>query len=305
MSQDEIEDVMDEFYQNDIQILVCTSIIESGLDIPNVNTIIVEDADHFGLAQLYQIKGRVGRSNRLAYAYFFFHDSGKLTEEARKRLKALKEFTELGSGYKIAMQDLNIRGAGDILGSEQAGFVDSLGYEAYMELLEEVIKEKTLQTSALADKNRHDFELTFSLDAHIPEEYGTKEQRISMYRELSDCNTDEKIKDFAEKLKDVYGPYPEEVNSLLIKKKIENYLNSGFVSRFVEGLGFYTITMSEDFCRKPQLFKKLDEYLRPLSVKLRLRVNNQQMEFLLTKTKDYLSDLLYLVQSLEDAYRQS
>lgn len=305
MSQDEIEDVMDEFYQNDIQILVCTSIIESGLDIPNVNTIIVEDADHFGLAQLYQIKGRVGRSNRLAYAYFFFHDSGKLTEEARKRLKALKEFTELGSGYKIAMQDLNIRGAGDILGSEQAGFVDSLGYEAYMELLEEVIKEKTLQTSALADKNRHDFELTFSLDAHIPEEYGTKEQRISMYRELSDCNTDEKIKDFAEKLKDVYGPYPEEVNSLLIKKKIENYLNSGFVSRFVEGLGFYTITMSEDFCRKPQLFKKLDEYLRPLSVKLRLRVNNQQMEFLLTKTKDYLSDLLYLVQSLEGAYRQS
>ena len=174
-----------------------------------------------------------------------------------------------------------------------------------MELLEEVIKEKTLQTSALADKNRHDFELTFSLDAHIPEEYGTKEQRISMYRELSDCNTDEKIKDFAEKLKDVYGPYPEEVNARLIKKKIENYLNSGFVARFVEGLGFYTITMSEDFCRKPQLFKKLDEYLRPLSVKLRLRVNNQQMEFLLTKTKDYLSDLLYLVQSLEDAYRQS
>lgn len=275
MTQDEIEDVMDEFYRNDIQILVCTSIIESGLDIPNVNTIIVEDADHFGLAQLYQIKGRVGRSDRLAYAYFFFRDSKNLTDEARKRLKALKEFTELGSGYKIAMQDLNIRGAGDILGSEQAGFVDSLGYEAYMELLEEVMKEKTLQVSALYDTQKHDFELSFSLDAHIPEEYGTKEQRISMYRELSDCDTDDKIKDFSEKLRDVYGSYPSEVNALLIKKKIENYLNSVYVYRFVEGLGFYTITMSDEYCKKPQLFKKLDELLRPLSVKLRLRISDQ------------------------------
>ncbi len=305
MTQDEIEDVMDAFYRNETQILVCTSIIESGLDIPNVNTIIVEDADHFGLAQLYQIKGRVGRSDRLAYAYFFFRDSKNLTDEARKRLKALKEFTELGSGYKIAMQDLNIRGAGDILGSEQAGFVDSLGYEAYMELLEEVIKEKTLQTSALYNTEKHDFELSFSLDAHIPEEYGTKEQRISMYRELSDCDNDEKIKDFAEKIRDVYGPYPSEVNSLLIKKKIENYLNSIYVCRFVEGLGFYTITMSDEYCKKPQLFKKLDELLRPLSVKLRLRITDQKLEFLFTKTKEYLSDLLYLVQSLEDAYKKS
>lgn len=305
MTQDEIEDVMDEFYRNDIQILVCTSIIESGLDIPNVNTIIVEDADHFGLAQLYQIKGRVGRSDRLAYAYFFFRDSKNLTDEARKRLKALKEFTELGSGYKIAMQDLNIRGAGDILGSEQAGFVDSLGYEAYMELLEEVMKEKTLQVSALYDTQKHDFELSFSLDAHIPEEYGTKEQRISMYRELSDCDTDDKIKDFSEKLRDVYGSYPSEVNALLIKKKIENYLNSVYVYRFVEGLGFYTITMSDEYCKKPQLFKKLDELLRPLSVKLRLRISDQKLEFVLTKTKEYLSDLLYLVQSLEDAYKKS
>lgn len=301
MTQDEIEDVMALFYQNEAQILVCTSIIESGLDIPNVNTIIVEDADHFGLSQLYQIKGRVGRSDRLAYAYFFFRDSNKLTDEARKRLKALKEFTELGSGYKIAMQDLNIRGAGDILGSEQAGFVDTLGYEAYMDLLQEVIKEKTLQVSAVK-KNAYRFELSFSLDAHIPQEYGNEAQRITMYRELSDCNDDKSIAEFANKLRDVYGPYPEEVNSLLIKKKIENYINSDMVDNFAEGLGTYTITMSNLFCSKQDIYKRLEELLRPLVVKLRVRVNGHRFEFMLTKTKEYLADLLFLVQALETAY---
>lgn len=305
MSQDEIEDVMEQFYQNEIQILVCTSIIESGLDIPNVNTIIVEDADHFGLAQLYQIKGRVGRSNRLAYAYFFFRDSSHLTDEARKRLKALEDFTELGSGYKIAMQDLNIRGAGDILGSEQAGFVDSLGYDAYLELLEEVVKEKTISSSALLDKERPNFELSFSLDAHIPEEYGTKEQRITMYRELSDCNTDASLQEFSEKLRDVYGPYPEEVAALLMKKKIENYLNSPWVERFVEGLGVYTITMSKKYSDTPNIYKYLEELLQPLFVKLRVRINNHCFEFILTKTKQYLTDFLFLVQQLEKAYEET
>lgn len=302
MTQDEIEDVMDQFYENEIQILVCTSIIESGLDIPNVNTIIVEDADHFGLAQLYQIKGRVGRSNRLAYAYFFFRDSSRLTDEARKRLKALEDFTELGSGYKIAMQDLNIRGAGDILGSEQAGFVDSLGYDAYLELLEEVIKEKTISTSAVLDKNKPNFELSFSLDAHIPEEYGTKEQRITMYRELSDCNNDTSIQEFSEKLRDVYGPYPEEVAALLLKKKIENELNNGTVDRFVEGLGVYTITMSKNYSNTPNLYKALETLLEPLFVKLRVRISNHCFEFILTKTKQYLTDLLFLMEQLKKAY---
>lgn len=142
LSADEIGDVMNEFYDGDIDILVCTTIIETGLDIPNVNTIIVEDADHFGLAQLYQIKGRVGRSNRLAYAYLFYKEYNNLSEQGQKRLKAIKDFTELGSGYKIANQDLNIRGAGDILGKEQAGFIDSVGYDAYMKLLQEVMNEK-------------------------------------------------------------------------------------------------------------------------------------------------------------------
>ncbi len=303
MNQEEIEEVMNDFYQCNIDILVCTSIIESGLDIPNVNTIIVEQADHFGLAQLYQIKGRVGRSDRLAYAYFFFSDASKMTDEGKKRLKALKDFTELGSGYKIAMQDLNIRGAGDILGSEQAGFVDTLGYDAYMELLNVVIKEKKFVTDALDDRPKQQFELSFSLDAHIPESYGNESQRITMYKELSDCSDDKMLEDFAKRIRDVYGPYPDEIDNLLTKKKIENYLNSELYSGFVESLGGYQITMSPIFSSKNLIYKKMDESLQPLAVKLRVRVNSDHLfEFILTKTKDYLKDLLQLTESLEKIY---
>ena len=306
MSEEDIEDIMNRFYQGDIEVLVCTSIIESGLDIPNVNTIIVENADHFGLAQLYQIKGRVGRSDRLAYAYFFFRDAEKVTEEGRKRLKALKDFTELGAGYKIAMQDLNIRGAGDILGSQQAGFVDSLGYDAYMDLLAEVLKEKKIVNKALAEEPHPDFELSFSLDAHIPEDYGNESQRITMYRELSDCKSDADLANFSKKLRDVYGPYPEEVASLITKRKIEIYLNSGLYSGFNEALGQYSILMSKKFSEVKMIYVKIEEYLAPLVVKMRVRVNtDHQFEFILTKTKDYLQDLLFLGENLEKAYLES
>lgn len=302
MSHEKIEEIMNRFYQGEIDVLICTTIVESGLDIPNVNTIIVENADRFGLSQLYQIKGRVGRSDRLAYAYFFFNDASNLTPEAQKRLKALKDFTELGSGYKIAMQDLNIRGAGDILGSEQAGFVDTLGYDAYMELLAAVVKEKKVVTEALTEKKDR-IELSFSLDAHIPESYSNEEERINMYRELSDCENDDMLSAFSDKLRDVYGQYPEEVGNLLIKQKIENNLNSGLFSSLVEQFGSYQITMSPIFCSKPALYKKLDSALRPLAVKLRMKVNSEHLyQFTVTKTRDYLQDLLFLTQELVNAY---
>lgn len=306
MSEDEIEMVMDEFYSGNSDILVCTSIIESGLDIPNVNTIIVENSDHFGLAQLYQIKGRVGRSDRLAYAYFLFRDEERMTVEAHKRLKAIKDFTELGSGYKIAMQDLNIRGAGDILGSEQAGFVDSLGYDAYMQLLQDVVKEKKLVSEALEDREQKRYlELNFSLDAHIPEDYGTKEQRISMYRELSDCNSDTELAAFSDKLKDVYGNYPEEVANLLVKRAIEINLNDGLFESFKESLGAYDILTSEQFSSKRGLYKKIEEGLEPLLVKMRVKITGNAFEFILIKTKDYLKDLYQLTSVLKKAYDEA
>lgn len=299
MDAGEVEDIRTKFYNREADILVCTSIIESGLDLPNVNTIIVENADHFGLSSLYQIKGRVGRSDRLAYAYFFFKDSKNLTDDARKRLKALKDFTELGSGYKIARQDLNIRGAGDILGSEQAGFVDSLGYDAYRDLLKEVVSEKKLMRQGISKKKTTDFELSFSLDAHIPSEYGNEAQRISRYQELSDCQNDEDLKNFSDKLRDVYGPYPEEVSNLLIKRKIEINLNSGIFQSFQEGLGRYSMERTKEFSSKPKAYKKRDENLRPLLVKLHRKVTDDlRFAFTLTKTRDYLQDLLFLTEEL-------
>ncbi len=305
MNQDDIEETMSDFYEGKIDILVCTTIIESGLDIPNVNTIIVENADHFGLAQLYQIKGRVGRSDRLAYAYFFFKNSGNISEDARKRLKALKDFAELGSGYKIAMQDLNIRGAGDILGSEQSGFVDTLGYDAYIDLLEEVMKEKNIADQAKAQKQKDRIELTFSLDAHIPEDYGTESQRINMYRELSDCNTEEEVSDFGKKLQDVYGQYSEEVENLLIKRNIEVRLNSDMCDSFKEELGVYYITMSKSFSEVPQVIKKTEEKLALLNEKIRIKVDDGRLVFVIQKTKDYLADLDYLTMQLYSVYREN
>lgn len=142
MDKNELEDVMMRFVNKEFNVLVCTTIIETGIDIPNANTIIVENADKFGLSQLYQIKGRVGRSDRGAYAYLLYNPTHVLNEEASKRLKAIKEFTELGSGYKIAMRDLAIRGSGDILGGTQSGFIDSIGFEMYMKILQDAINQK-------------------------------------------------------------------------------------------------------------------------------------------------------------------
>ena len=145
MSREEIEDVMLQFTDNHYQVLVCTTIIETGIDIPNANTILIEDADHFGLSQLYQIKGRVGRSDRLAYAYLMYSPQKQLSEVAGKRLKSIKEFTQLGSGYKIAMRDLTIRGAGDMLGPQQAGFIDTVGIDMYIEMLNEPLWKEKVQ----------------------------------------------------------------------------------------------------------------------------------------------------------------
>lgn len=142
MGREEIEDIMLQFNQHEIDVLVCTTIVENGIDVPNANTILIEDAQNFGLAQIYQIKGRVGRSDRLAYAYLMIPERRQLTEIAQKRLTAVKEFASLGSGYKIAMRDLTIRGAGDLLGPSQSGFIDTVGIDMYIEMLEEAIEAK-------------------------------------------------------------------------------------------------------------------------------------------------------------------
>ena len=181
MSENQMEDIMYRFSKNEFDILVTTTIIETGVDMPNVNTMIVEDADHYGLSQLYQLRGRIGRSARLAYAYFLYQPNKVLTEIGEKRLSAIRDFTELGSGFKIAMRDLSIRGAGNMLGKQQHGFIDSVGYDLYAQMLDEAIKKRKGKKVAV----KSNAEVQFDLEAYIPDDYiADQEQKIEFYKKI-------------------------------------------------------------------------------------------------------------------------
>ncbi len=213
MGERELEDVMMGFIKGDFDVLVCTSIIESGLDMPNANTIIVENADYLGLAQLYQIRGRVGRSNRLAYAYITYKRDKVLPEAAEKRLQAIKEFTEFGSGFKIAMRDLEIRGAGNILGPEQHGHIATVGYDMYCRLLEKAVRELKGEPEVPAET-----EITIDLDvsAYLDEGYISNEGlKIEMYKKIAAIEDEEDVLDIRDELTDRYGDIPKAANNLI------------------------------------------------------------------------------------------
>lgn len=215
MNESELENVMLGFLEGEYDVLVSTTIIETGVDIPNVNTLIVYDADHMGLSQLYQLRGRVGRSNRVAYAYFTYQQDKVLTEVAEKRLQAIKEFTELGSGFKIAMRDLSIRGAGNLLGSQQHGFIDSVGFDMYSKMLTDAIEARKLGKE-VEDIEPFEPELTLSLNAYIPETYiEDEEQKIDMYKQIQAVTSSDDIEEIQDELIDRFGDYPEEVGNLL------------------------------------------------------------------------------------------
>ena len=183
MDKEEIEDTMVDFANGKYKILVCTSIIETGLDIANANTIIIEDADRFGLSQLYQIRGRVGRRDKIGYCYLMIQPHKELTEVAQKRLKSIKEFTQLGSGYKIAMRDLTIRGAGDMLGASQSGFIDQVGLDMYLELLSNAIARKQGKPIEPKKELKH---ANVALDGFIPEQFTDNDgDKLEMYQTIS------------------------------------------------------------------------------------------------------------------------
>jgi transcription-repair coupling factor (superfamily II helicase) len=301
MESEKMSEVMSDFYEGSIDILVCTTIIETGLDVPNCNTIIIEDAQNFGLAQLYQIKGRVGRSSRLAYAYLTYKDYGALSDDSRKRLKALKEFTELGSGYQIATQDLNIRGAGDILGKEQAGFIDSIGYDAYMRLLKEVMKEKSIQDKAAVDQEVGTrFELSFSLDSCIPADYASEADRINLYRELLDISDMDGLDKFKAKVIDIYGHLGEQMDSLFTKKQIEIELSNSIFEDFHEFMDRYEIKMSREYSCIDGIGARLNTALAAFDdKKVSARFFSNSFRLTLDKTADYLYDLYDLVETLK------
>ena len=243
MSQRELENIMSDVIDRKYDMLISTTIIETGIDISNVNTLIVEDADRFGLSQLYQLRGRVGRSSREAYAYLMYEPFKSLTENSEKRLSAIKNFTSLGSGFKIAMQDLSIRGAGDVLGGRQHGFIDSVGYTLYSQMLEQEIQEKKGILEPLLEQDRtqdvsyyeniikeatpkikkdifevktDDLEIKLNVDAFIPKEYITSDaDKIDFYKRLNNVVSDEEIDSIVEDLIDRFSDFGEEVNNLI------------------------------------------------------------------------------------------
>ena len=212
MSEDELSDVMQRMVDGDVQVLVCTTIIETGIDISNVNTLIIEDADKMGMAQLHQIRGRVGRSSRRAYAYLTYRPGKVLSETANKRLSAVHEFAEFGAGFKIAMRDLEIRGAGNLLGPEQSGFMVSVGYDLYLKLLEEAVLQEKGETREIPKNCTADL----TVSANIPEWYvPSTEQRMDLYRRIARIRKESDGDDLIDELLDRYGEPPRSVNNLI------------------------------------------------------------------------------------------
>lgn len=212
MDESQLENVMMDFLNGEYDVLVCTTIIETGLDMPNVNTIIVYDADKMGLSQLYQLRGRVGRSNRLAYAYFTYRKDKILTEVAEKRLEAIKEFTEFGSGFKIAMRDLEIRGAGNLLGSEQHGHIDAVGYDMYLKLLDEAIRSLKGDVNEEAVPTVVDIKVNAYIDSLYIED---ENQRLEMYKKIASIEDRKDLGEVSDELIDRFGDYPKPVEVLL------------------------------------------------------------------------------------------
>lgn len=218
MHEDALEKVMLDFLHHDVDVLLCSTIIETGMDIANVNTLIVDEADRLGLAQLYQLRGRVGRSNKVAYAYFTYPRDKILSEDAEKRLHAIKEFTELGSGFKIAMRDLEIRGTGNLLGPEQHGFIASIGFELYCKLLEDAVR--AVKGEVVEQPPEPVIDL--NVDAYVPDGYVSDMQRkVEIYKKVAAVRTTEEGTELQEELEDRFGPMPAPVRNLLVVARIK------------------------------------------------------------------------------------
>ena len=220
MGEGELEAVMMDYLQGGADVLVCTSIIESGIDIPQANTLIVEHADAFGLAQLYQIRGRVGRSRERAYAYLLYDSAAALTPEAAQRLSALSDYTELGAGFKVAMRDLEIRGAGNLLGDEQSGHVAALGFELYMQMLDEAVRQAGSGEGEGGGEGAEDLpepvRLDVNVNAYVPTDYVPYEQaKIEVHRRVASAFEVADVERLREELEDRFGPVPEPLANLL------------------------------------------------------------------------------------------
>lgn len=295
MTETELEAVMLEFLEGHADVLVTTTIIETGVDIPNVNTLIINNADKMGLSQLYQLRGRVGRSNRVAYAYFTHQRDKVLTEVAEKRLQSIKEFTELGSGFKIAMRDLSIRGAGNLLGAEQHGFIASVGFDLYSQMLKEALDEKKEIHAGTAGKpqsQQPEMELDIKVDAYIPESYiPDSKQKIDMYKRFKLLESQSDLLDLQNEMIDRFGDYPEEVSYLFSVSKVKILAKQEKVNSVAEKNNECKMTLSEEATNHID-GAKLFTIVNGISPKLHLSMAGKQIVIHL-KTKS-LTDEAYV-----------
>ena len=257
MNEHQVEDIMYDFINGDIDVLVSTTIIETGLDIANANTMIIQDADRFGLSQLYQLRGRVGRSNRMAYAFLLYQRDKMLKEVAEKRLAAIREFTDLGSGFKIAMRDLEIRGAGNLLGESQSGHMAAVGYDLYCKMLNEAVSQLK------GKKEEADYATTIDLDidAFIPESYIKNEyQKLDIYKRIATIETEEEMDDMTEELIDRFGDLPKKVQQLLHIAALKSLAHSAYITAIEQKGKDYKFILYEkanlDPAKIPALLKK-------------------------------------------------
>jgi len=291
MGAEELEKEIFNLYSGKTKILVSTTLIENGVDLPNANTLIVINADTLGLSQLYQLKGRIGRSDKLAFAYFTFDKSKALSETAYKRLQAIEEFSEMGSGFKIAMRDLEIRGAGSVLGLEQSGHIEKIGYNMYVQMLSDTVREMKGESV----KEKIDVRVETNLSAYLSKDYvESVTRRMSMYREIAALNTLEKLVAFLTNTKEVYGDIPDALVNLCKISLIKNLASEiGAKKVVIKSCAKIILEHKEDLTKS--LLDVCDMYSDKISLNLAENPTIEIMNIDRNEILDFLVNYLQLI----------
>lgn len=303
MTENQLEDILYDFINGEYDVLVTTTIIETGVDIPNVNTLFVENADHMGLSQLYQLRGRIGRSSRVAYAYFMYQPNKVLTEIGEKRLEAIRDFTELGSGFKIAMRDLSIRGAGNLLGKQQHGFVDSVGYDLYTQMLGDAVAKKRGRKVAF----KTDTTIELDVEAYLPSSYiQDNQQKIEIYKRIRQIENEDQLHEVDDDLIDRFGDYGQPVANLLKIAEMKMYSDESMIDKIHQDGPRVTLTFapqaSDEFSSK--------ELLAAIAAtKFRATINSADHKYQIVLTvqpnmTDWLDQIIALNRSLVNRRKQ-
>ena len=295
MTKDQLENKMNSFIHNKFNVLVCTTIIETGIDIPNVNTLIIIDADRFGLSQLYQIRGRIGRSNKIGYAYLMYSKHKFLNDIAVKRLDTIKEFTELGSGFKIAMRDLSIRGAGDILGREQSGFIDTIGIDLYLKMLNEAIMKFKGEVVPDENDDKKNEKPLISVSTHIDDNYvSDSELKILIHKKINEVSSYDSFCKIKDELEDRFGKLSEDMIIYMYEEWFEKLAKMFNIEKVIDNEKMVDLTIPEDITAKLN-GEELFEESYQLNKNFKLNYKDRCIHIILEKKNLDKHYLMYLI----------